>query len=218
MSKTAAPPPLPSWERDGERVSGNGARRPGARTVERELTLATPVSSLCHRRRGLIWTFLAALFALIATPAFAQGFPKFSNFVVDQANILPPAAEARLNRELADLQRQTRHQLAIATVPDLQGYAIEDYSLRLARAWGVGRRHYDDGVLLLVAPRERKVRIEVGYGLEATLTDPRCATIIRDRILPRFRERDLPGGVSAGADAIVALLKAAAPLERPHAS
>jgi uncharacterized protein len=164
-----------------------------------------------------LWALIAALLALIATPTFAQNFPKFSNFVVDQANILSPVDEARLNGKLGNLQRRTQHQLAIATIPSLQGYSIVDYGYRLGRAWGVGRRHYDDGVLLIVAPSERKVRIEVGYGLEATLTDPRCAEIIRDRILPHFRRQDLAGGISAGADAIIALLNNAAPLERPRA-
>ena len=158
------------------------------------------------------------LFSLFARPAAAQTFPKFTNFVVDQANILPANAEARLNARLADLQRRTRHQLAIVTVPSLQGYSISDYTVRLGRTWGVGRRHYDDGVVLLVAPKEHKVRIEVGYGLEATLTDPRCAEIIRDRIVPRFKLNDFPGGIEAGTDAIIARLNAAAPLEKARAS
>jgi len=161
---------------------------------------------------------LALFLSLLALPATAQTFPQFTNFVVDQADILPAAAEARLNAKLADLQRRTRHQLAIVTVSSLQGYSINDYTLWLARTWGVGRRHYDDGVVLLVAPKEHKVRIEVGYGLEATLTDPRCAEIIRDRIVPRFKRNDLPGGIQAGADAIVARLNDAAPLERARAS
>jgi len=88
----------------------------------------------------------------------------------------------------------------------------------LGRTWGVGRRHYDDGVLMVVAPNEHRVRIEVGYGLEATLTDPRCAEIIRDKILPRFKLQDLPGGITAGADAIIARLNGAAPLEKPRTS
>jgi len=167
---------------------------------------------------GTLLVALALFVGLFARPAAAQTFPKFTNFVVDQADILPTAAEARLNAKLADVQRRTDHQLAIVTVSSLQGYSINDYTLRLARTWGVGRRHYDDGVVLLVAPKEHKVRIGVGYGLEATLTDPRCAEIIRDRIVPRFRLNDLPGGIEAGADAIVARLSAAAPLEKTRAS
>jgi len=166
-------------------------------------------------RQGLLALLLALLFP---TAASAQAFPKFTNFVVDQANILPAEAERRLDHKLADLQRRTRHQLAIVTVSSLQGYEINDYANRLGRTWGVGRRHYDDGVLMVVAPNEHRVRIEVGYGLEATLTDPRCAEIIRDKILPRFKLQDLPGGITAGADAIIARLNGAAPLEKPRTS
>jgi uncharacterized protein len=164
---------------------------------------------------------LPALFAvLLALPsvAHAQTLPKFTNFVVDQADVVPPAAQHRLDDQLADLQRRTKHQMAIATVRSLEGYSILDYSVRLARTWGVGRRKYDDGVLLLVAPRERKVRIEVGYGLEATLTDARCAKIIRELMLPRFAKQDLAGGIAAGTDAIIARLRSAAPLETPGVS
>jgi len=196
VSSTYAFPP-PFWGRARERRLSPGARRGTVRT----LLIA-----------------LALFLGLLALPAAAQTFPKFTNFVVDQADILPPAAEARLNAGLADLQRKTRHQLAIVTVSSLQGYSINDYTLRLARFWGVGRRHYDDGVVLLVAPKEHKVRIEVGYGLEATLTDPRCAEIIRNRIVPRFERNDLAGGIQAGADAILARLNAAAPLEKARAS
>ena len=163
---------------------------------------------------------MAALLVFLVLPAAApaQTFPKFTNFVVDQASVIPDQAERQLDRKLADLQRRTRHQLAIVTVSSLEGHDINDYSLRLARTWGVGRRQYNDGVLLLVAPNEHRVRIEVGYGLEATLTDPRCAEIIRNAILPRFRANDMAGGIVAGADAIIARLNSAAPLEKAKAS
>ena len=166
------------------------------------------------------WRALLALFVLILTPAaaLAQTFPQFTNFVVDQANVIPPAAERRLDSKLADLQRGTRHQLAIATVSDLQGYTIEDYSIRLAKTWGLGRRKYNDGVLLLVAPREHRVIIEVGRGLEATLTDARCARIIRELMVPRFRKQDFDGAISAGTDAIIAQLRSAAPLDTAGAT
>ena len=165
-------------------------------------------------RQGLV-ALLLALLCPGAAPA--QTFPKFTNFVVDEANIIPAQAERRLDHKLAGLQRRTRHQLAIVTVSSLQGHDIADYANRLGRTWGVGRRHYDDGVLMVVAPTEHRVRIEVGYGLEATLTDPRCAEIIRDRILPYFRLQDFPGGITAGADAIIARLDLAAPLEKQRA-
>ena len=166
-------------------------------------------------RQGFLVLLFATLFPAVST---AQTFPKFTNFVVDQADIIPDDAERRLDRKLSDLQRRTRHQLAIVTVSSLQGYEIADYSNRMGRTWGVGRRHFDDGVLLVVAPHERRVRIEVGYGLEATLTDPRCAEIIRNLILPHFKRQDFPGGIAAGTDAIIARLNAAAPLEKAKAS
>ena len=196
---------------------GDGARRPGAR-FGRSLTLAPLSQTLSHKGRGLLLAVLAILLLLLPAAAWAQTFPKFTNFVVDQADIIPPKAEAQLDRKPGELQRRTHHQLAIVTVSSLQGYDINDYSIRLARNWGVGRRHYDDGVLLIVAPNEHRVRIEVGYGLEATLTDPRCAEIVRDLILPRFKADDMPGGIAAGADAIIARLNSAAPLEKAKAS
>lgn len=196
---------------------GDRARRPGAR-FGRSLTLAPLSQTLSHKGRGLLLAVLAILLLLLPAAAWAQTFPKFTNFVVDQADIIPPKTEAQLDRKLGELQRRTHHQLAIVTVPSLQGYDINDYSIRLARNWGVGRRHYDDGVLLIVAPNEHRVRIEVGYGLEATLTDPRCAEIVRDLILPRFKADDMPGGIAAGADAIIARLNSAAPLEKAKAS
>ncbi|WP_442679123.1 TPM domain-containing protein [Sphingomonas sp. ASY06-1R] len=175
-------------------------------------------ASLSRKGRGVVAYFSALLLcALASSLAHAQAFPKFTNFVVDQANVIPLAAERELNSKLADLQRRTRHQLAIATVSSLEDHTILDYSVSLARAWGVGRRGYNDGVLILVAPNEHEVRIEVGYGLEATLTDPRCSEIIRTAMVPRFTKGDLPGGIAAGADAIIARLRSAAPLEKPGA-
>ena len=178
------------------------------------------MQAVLRPRRELWWQGVLALLLAIQFPAVAtaQTFPKFTNFVVDQAGIIPDAAEHSLDRKLSDLQRRTRHQLAIVTVSSLQGYEIADYSNRLGRTWGVGRRHFDDGVLLVVAPREHRVRIEVGYGLEATLTDPRCAEIIRNLILPHFKRQDFPGGIAAGTDAIIARLNVAAPLEKAKAS
>jgi uncharacterized protein len=178
------------------------------------------VQAAFRPRWGRWRRLLLALLAVVLSPAVAtaQTFPKFTNFVVDQANIIPDKAEQQLDRKLADLQRRTRHQLAIVTVASLEGHDINDYSIRLARTWGVGRRRYNDGVLLIVAPNEHRVRIEVGYGLEATLTDPRCAEIIRNSILPRFRTDDMAGGIVAGTEAIIARLNAAAPIEKAGAS
>ncbi len=147
---------------------------------------------------------LAAL--LLAFPAAAQDFPKLSGRVVDAADLLSPATEAALTEKLKTLEETTTRQLVVATVPDLQGYDIADYGYRLGREWGLGRKDEDNGALLLVAPNERKVRIEVGYGLEGYLTDALSSVIINRQIVPRFRDGDMEGGVVAGADAIIAQL------------
>jgi uncharacterized protein len=148
------------------------------------------------------------LLILCATPAAAQEFPKLTGRVVDAANIIPPGEEAALAGKLAALEGGSTRQLVVATVPDLQGYPIEDYGYRLGREWGIGREDANNGVILLVAPNDRKVRIEVGYGLEPILTDALSSQIIQNEILPRFREEDYPGGIGAGADAIIAQLQA----------
>ena len=150
---------------------------------------------------------LVLLLALAAAlPAAAQQFPQLTGRVVDAANIVPPATEQALERELAQFERETRRQLVVATLPDLQGYPIEDYGYRLGREWGIGREGEDDGAILLVAPNERKVRIEVGYGLEPYLTDGLSHLIIQRQILPRFRDGDMAAGIRAGVEAITAQL------------
>ncbi|MFZ5720470.1 MAG: TPM domain-containing protein [Pseudomonadota bacterium] len=148
---------------------------------------------------------LGALFAVVLlAPAWAAPkFPPLTGRVVDQAELLSPQAEAQLTAELAELERATGHQLVVATLPDLQGYEIEDYGYQLLRTWGIGRKDEDDGVILIVAPNQRKVRIEVGYGLEPVLTDALSRLIIERQILPAFREGDFERGVVEGTQAIV---------------
>ena len=151
------------------------------------------------------WACLVLL--LLAGPALAQTFPPLSGRVVDSANLLDPAQEAAITAKLEALEQGSTRQLVVATVPDLQGYPIEDYGYRLGRAWGIGQKGQNNGAILLVAPTERKVRIEVGYGLEPYLTDALSAVIVREQLLPRFRADDYPGGISAGVDAIIAQLQ-----------
>ena len=147
---------------------------------------------------------LALLLALaMAAPAAAQTFPALTGQVVDEAGILPPEVESQLTAKLAALEQQSQRQLVVVTVPSLQGYEISDYGYRLGRQWGIGTKERNDGAMLLVAPNERKVRIEVGYGLEPVLTDGMSFLIINNAILPRFKAGDLPGGIVAGTDAIV---------------
>jgi len=157
-----------------------------------------------------LWTVMLALLAVLSltAPAAAQDFPKLTGRVVDNANLLSPADEAALTAKLEALETSTSRQLVVATVPDLQGYPIEDYGYRLGRSWGLGQKEADNGAILLVAPNERKVRVEVGYGLEPILTDALSSVIINQTILPRFRAGDYPGGINAGADAIIQQLQA----------
>ena len=156
-------------------------------------------------RRILQW--LALLGVLIAAPAHAQPeFPELTGRVVDAANIIPDDIEADLTARLEALETQSQRQLVVATVPTLQDYEISDYGYQLGRAWGLGDAQRNDGAILLVAPNERRVRIEVGYGLEAYLTDALSSQIIQNDILPRFRDDDYPGGVVAGTDALIAQL------------
>lgn len=126
--------------------------------------------------------------------------------VTDAADLLTPAQEASLSAKLERLERTTHHQMVVVTVPSLGGSDIATFTTNLANRWGIGRKGHDDGVVLLVAPNEKKVRIAVGYALEKTLTDAACKQIIQEQMLPNFRKGDLPRGIEAGADALIARL------------
>jgi uncharacterized protein len=155
---------------------------------------------------------LVALLLLASPAAAAPTFPPLSGRVVDQANLLSPAQEAALTQKLEALQRASSRQLVVATVTSLQDVPIEDYGYQLGRAWHIGQQGANNGVILLVAPNEKRVRIEVGYGLEPIMTDALSNQIIQEQILPRFRDHnDYAGGIIAGSDAIIAQLQA--PLE-----
>ena len=151
-----------------------------------------------------IGAFLA--FFLLFTLQAATVFPALSGRVVDEAALLSPAQRAALTAELAGLESATTNQLVVVTLKSLQGYDIADYGYRLGRYWGIGQKGKDNGVLLIVAPNERKVRIEVGYGLEGVLTDYLCKQIIEGSILPAFKKGDYAGGITAGTSAIISRL------------
>lgn len=154
--------------------------------------------------RPLAGALLLGLAALSAPPALAQPkFPALTGRVTDAADVLPPDVETRLTQKLERLETQSQRQFVIATIPTLDGYDIADYGYQLGRAWGIGDKERNDGVLLIVAPSERKVRIEVGYGLEGVLPDGMGFLIVNNQIVPRFKAGDMPGGIEAGADAIV---------------
>lgn len=149
--------------------------------------------------------FLLTVLWLAASPALAQSrpqFPALTGRVVDQAELLSPTVEAELATRLEALETESSDQLVVVTVPDLQGYEIEDYGYQLGRSWAIGQNENDNGALLIVAPNERKVRIEVGYGLEPILTDGLSALIIQNEILPAFRDNDYERGIVQGVAAI----------------
>ena len=125
------------------------------------------------------------------------------------AFVAGPAAEqaAAIDGKLAALETQSQRQMVVATVPSLEGYEIEDYGYRLGRAWGIGDKQRNDGILLLVAPTEHKVRIEVGYGLEGIITDALSSLIIQREMVPRFKANDYPGGIAAATDQLIAQLQ-----------
>lgn len=174
--------------------------------IERSLrSRPTPSPSLAGR--GVLWLALLLAALLLAFPVFAQTFPPLSGRVVDQAHLLAPDQAAQLEAGLAALEQQSGRQMVVATVSSLEDYPIEDYGYRLGRAWGLGDKKANDGLILLIAPNERKVRIEVGYGLEPLVTDALASVIIQRQILPQFRDKDMPGGILAGANALIQLLQ-----------
>lgn len=156
---------------------------------------------------------LAAVLAALALPAAAQTFPKFTGLVVDDANVLPPQVEADLTAKLEALQKDTKRQLVVATIGDLQGYPLEEYGYKLGRNWGVGLRDVNNGIVLFIAPNnpagQRGPRIEVGRGLEPIVTDALASVVIRQEMIPRLRANgDIPGAMTAGADALIKQLRA----------
>ncbi|MGO1460732.1 MAG: TPM domain-containing protein [Marinobacter sp.] len=154
----------------------------------------------------------AALIALIVLPvsaALAQStpdFPELSGRVVDKAELLSPTTETKITQMLKAHEQETTEQVVVVTLPDLQGYAIEDYGYQLGRHWGIGQKGEDNGALLIVAKQERKIRIEVGYGLEGRLTDAASATIINRIMTPALKQGQFEQGIGNGAAAIVKVL------------
>lgn len=150
---------------------------------------------------------VVALLALCSGARAAElSFPTLTGRVVDAAGILAPEQRAGLEAKLKAFEDRTSDQVVVATVPDLQGTTIEDYANRLFRAWKLGQAGTSNGALLIVAPAARKVRIEVGYGLEGALTDALSRVIIASAITPRFHAGDFYGGIDAGIDGMLSIL------------
>jgi uncharacterized protein len=158
-------------------------------------TLAAALAFLC-----------LAVLSLVGIAAADPPIPPLSARVMDLAHVLDNETAARIEAELAHFEQQKQIQLVVVTLPDLAGYTIEDWGLALGRGWGIGQKGKNNGLLLLVAPKDRQLRIEVGYGLEGDLPDATANAIIQDDILPRFRAGDMAAGIEAGAQAIIKTL------------
>lgn len=161
------------------------------------------------RPRMMPWRLLLAVpFLLFASVALAAEptYPALTGRIVDAADLIAPEARQRIEEKLAAHEAKTSDQLVVATVPSLQGLTIEDFANGLFRFWKLGQAKTNNGVLLLVAPNERKVRIEVGYGLEGALTDALSKVIITTAVAPKFKSGDFAGGIEAGVDAILTIL------------
>jgi uncharacterized protein len=148
---------------------------------------------------------LIVVLGLLLSPLglLALDVPPLTGRVVDLAAVLPAQDTAQLTEQLKQHEEKTGNQVAVLILPSLEGEPLEAYSHRVATTWQLGQKGTDNGVLLLVVLKERKLRIEVGYGLEGALTDLRSSRIIRQEIAPRFKAGDIPGGVRAGTDAIL---------------
>src|SRR5256714_6901340 len=157
-------------------------------------------------RASHVGALAAVITFFLVLSAAALDFPSLSGRVVDDANILDQTTRAALTQKLAALEAKTTDQLVVVTLKSLQGTSVEDFGVELGRRWQIGQKGKNNGVLLIVAPNERKVRIEVGYGLEGALTDAVSRLIIENAIAPRFRENDFAGGISRGVDDIIQVL------------
>lgn len=155
----------------------------------------------------LKWLVLLIAALWIGVPAGAQTFPPLTGRVVDDAHLLSGDQVAQLTARSTEIEKASSRQFVVATIPDLQGYPIEEYGYKLGRAWKIGQDEANNGIILIVAPKERKVRVEVGRGLEPVMTDALSSVIINQTILPRFKAGDMAGGIVAGADAIAEQMK-----------
>jgi uncharacterized protein len=155
-------------------------------------------------RKRLALGLVALLFTAIA--GLAATLPALTGRIVDQANVIAAETRQAIEPKLVDLESKSGIQLVVATVTSLEGEEIEPYANTLFRTWKLGEKPKNNGVLLLVAPNERRVRIEVGYGLEGTLTDAQTTVIITNAITPRFKTGDFSGGIARGVDDIIAVL------------
>ena len=180
---------------------------PPDRPKEGSLPLGGTARSAKGAHTRLLDRFAADALFVVAFAAHGVDVPYLSGRVVDDAEILSPATRAQLTADLKAHEDRTTNQVAVLTVKSLDGESIEDFAVRVFEAWKLGQKGRDNGVLVIVAPTDRRMRIEVGYGLEGTLTDAAAARIIRDRMTPRFKSGDYDGGVTQGVAAVFATLE-----------
>lgn len=162
-----------------------------------------------HRRGARAFTSAVIVVAVALTSLVALAalkFPALTGRVVDEAGVLTPAARARIEAKEKELEEKSGIQLVVATVPSLQDTDIETFGYQLGRFWRLGEAKKNNGVLFLVAPNQRKVRIDVGYGLEGTLTDALSKVIIATAVAPKFKAGDFDAGIERGVDAIIDVL------------
>ncbi|HEY2986165.1 MAG TPA: YgcG family protein [Candidatus Binatia bacterium] len=159
----------------------------------------------CEKQRGIgiISPSIVYFFLFTVAVSFALEVPPLRGRVNDYANLMPPARGQALEQRLEEFENQTGHQLAVLTIPSLQGEDIEGFGIRVAENWKIGKKKFDNGAILIISKDDRKLRIEVGYGLEGVLPDAIANRIIQDIIVPRFRNGDFPGGIEAGVDAMM---------------
>ena len=157
------------------------------------------------RRRHLLFILLlsGALVLAQATAGFST-LSRAKGFVTDAADVLPPDKESSLERFLTYVEKKTAAEIAVVTVHSLQGEPIENYAVSLFEQWGIGKKDKDNGVLFLIAAKDRRMRIEVGYGLEGALPDGLCGSILDSYVVPSFRQGNMPQGIQQGTYAIAA--------------
>ena len=151
--------------------------------------------------------FLTFNFAFLIAAVAAQSLPKATGRINDFANVIDAATEADIDRRLDQLEQQTSSEIAVATVESLNGIPVEEYANKLFKEWGIGQARQDNGVLVLIAPNDREMRIEVGYGLEGVLPDGLAGQVIRDDFTPRFRENDYSGGIRNGVTHLIDIVE-----------
>jgi uncharacterized protein len=154
-----------------------------------------------------LYAFSVFLLCLVCTGTHALDVPPLRARVNDYAKVLSTDQTRNLENQLAQFEQETGHQVAILTIPSLEGDAIEDFSIRVAENWKIGKKDFDNGVILIVVPNDRRLRLEVGYGLEGILPDAIAKQITSQYIVPRFRAGDYAGGIVAGTDAVLKVIK-----------